>query len=115
MSKIQIVPAENIDVNEFIKSICFVSPDIQNVVITEDGIEIEISDAGKTMELRAMLIEMMKKYTIPNKIQETYYENYLNDKIFYDIGVQENEVIFFGNGQIGFGEKGKFLFTTFII
>ena len=42
MSKIQIVPAENIDVNEFIKSICFVSPDIQNVVITEDGIEIEI-------------------------------------------------------------------------
>lgn len=113
MSKIQIVPAENIDVNEFIKSICFVSPDIQNVVITEDGIEIEISDAGKTMELRAMLIEMMKKYTIPNKIQETYYENYLNDKIFYDIGVQENEVIFFGNGQIGFGEKGKFLFDFF--
>lgn len=113
MSKIQIVPAENIDVNEFIKSICFVSPDIQNVVITEDGIEIEISDAGKTMELRAMLIEMMKKYTIPNKIQETYYENYLNDKIFYDIGVQENEVIFFGNGQIGFGEKGNFLFDFF--
>ena len=113
MSKIQIVPAENIDVNEFIKSICFVSPDIQNVVITEDGIEIEISDAGKTMELRAMLIEMMKKYTIPNKIQETYYENYLNDKIFYDIGVQENEVIFFGNGQIGFGEKGIFLFDFF--
>ena len=104
MSKIQIVPAENIDVNEFIKSICFVSPDIQNVVITEDGIEIEISDAGKTMELRAMLIEMMKKYTIPNKIQETYYENYLNDKIFYDIGVQENEVIFFAY-ELGAIEK----------
>lgn len=113
MYKIKIIPEMDTDVNEFIKSICFVSPDVQNVVRTEDGIEIEISDAGETMEIRAMLVEMMKKYTIPNKIQEIYYENYVDDKKFCDLSTLENEVISFGNGQIGFGEKGKFLFDFF--
>ena len=110
MYRVKIIPEMDTDVDEFIKSICFVSPDIQNVVRTEEGIEIEISDAGKAMEIRAMLVGIMKKYTIPNKNRETYYENYLNDRRFYDISTLENDVIFFDNGQIGFGEKGKFLF-----
>lgn len=110
MSKIQIVPSDNIDIEEFIKSICFVSPDIQNVAIKEDGIEIEISDNSRIVEIRKILVEMMKRYTIPNKIRETYYEKCLYDKRYYDISTLENEVISFGNGQIGFGEKGKFLF-----
>ena len=71
MYRVKIIPEMDTDVDEFIKSICFVSPDIQNVVRTEEGIEIEISDAGKAMEIRAMLVGIMKKYTIPNKNRET--------------------------------------------
>ena len=61
MYRVKIIPEMDTDVDEFIKSICFVSPDIQNVVRTEEGIEIEISDAGKAMEIRAMLVGIMKK------------------------------------------------------
>lgn len=110
MSKIKIIPKEDTDVNEFIKSICFVSPDIQNIAIVKECIEIDISDESKTMEIREMLIDMMSKYTISSKTIETYYKNYLINRKFYDISTLENEVFFFGNGQIGFGEKGKFLF-----
>ena len=110
MNKIKIVPPDDIDIEEFIKSIGFVSSDIQSVEMKEDGIEIEISDNSCAVEMRKRLVEIMKKYTIPNKIRETYYEKYFNDKKFYDINSLENEVLFFDNGQIGFGEKGKFLF-----
>lgn len=113
MYRVKIIPEMDTDVDEFIKSICFTSPDIRNITRTEDGIEIEISDAGKAIEIRDMLVGIMKKYTIPNKIRKIYYENNLDNRKFYDIYTLENEVFFFGNGQIGFGEKGKFLFDFF--
>lgn len=40
MNKIKIVPPDDIDIEEFIKSIGFVSSDIQSVEMKEDGIEI---------------------------------------------------------------------------
>ena len=76
MNKIKIVPPDDIDIEEFIKSIGFVSSDIQSVEMKEDGIEIEISDNSCAVEMRKRLVEIMKKYTIPNKIRETYYEKY---------------------------------------
>ena len=80
---------------------------------TEEEIEIEISDASEIIEIRTVITEMMKKYTIPNKTIEIYYKNKPNDKEFCDINTLKNEVIFFNNGQIGFDEKGKFLFDLF--
>lgn len=113
MHKIKITPEVDTDVNEFVKNICFVSPHIKNIVRTEEEIEIEISDASEIIEIRTVITEMMKKYTIPNKTIEIYYKNKPNDKEFCDINTLKNEVIFFNNGQIGFDEKGKFLFDLF--
>ena len=63
MSKIQIVPSDNIDIEEFIKSICFVSPDIQNVAINDDGVEVMGYTSWGCIDLiSASTAEMKKRY-----------------------------------------------------
>ena len=113
MYKFVIIPDIDTDIDEFIKSICFVSPDIQNIISTEKGIEIEVSDSSSAIGIKALLIELEKKYKVPNKNIEKYYENKIENNKFYDVKVFKSEIISFNDGQIGFGEKGKFLFEYF--
>ena len=109
MALITIFPNKNTDVDEFIKSICFVSSQIIGVTKEEQKILVETTDGCDSEELRSNLLKMMQKYTLISVEQEIFFKNETGLKEYFDLESIESDVIFFGNGQIGFGEKGIFL------
>lgn len=114
MEKISIELNENIDIDEFTKSISFVSSSIVNVNNIDNKLEVEVKDnVGNCKKIEKELLQMMKKYKVVDKEKELYFSNYIDNRKYYTINRNPNEIIIFGEGQIGFGEKGKFLFEYF--
>lgn len=110
MKKINITLNENIDIDEFKKSICFVSSSIISVkIINGTLIVVEVDDTGDCDKIKKELLQMMKKYKLLNNEYELYFSNYIDNRKYYIIDRNPKEIIIFGEGQLGFGEKGKFL------
>lgn len=109
---IKILVDNNIDIDEFIKSICFVSSSIIAVEREDNQIKIVLNDDGDCEKIKKDLIQAMKKYKIINSEQDSYFKNDILRSEYYKLE-QSNQVFFFGMGQIGFGEKGKFLLEYF--
>lgn len=112
MQNIEIYVDDTIDKDELKKSICFVSPDIQNVQIDGDKIKVGISNQGDAKKILENLEEIKGKYKLNKQEDELYFRSEVHRSKYYDI-TQECGVISFGNGQIGFDEKGKFLLEWF--
>lgn len=112
MQSIYIKLGEKIDIDEFVKSICFVSSSILAVERRDNQIKIEIDDECDRESVEKELLQMMKKFKIINSEQEIYFNNDIPKREYYKLE-QSNQVFFFGMGQIGFGEKGKFLLEYF--
>lgn len=55
----------------------------------------------------------MKKYKKINSYHEVYFNNHIENRKYYDLVCDHKEILFWGEGQVGFGEKGKFLFEYF--
>ena len=109
MVTLRIIPNDNTDVDEFVKSICFVSSDIIGITKKDSEIQVETTENCNLEELKEQLQKMMQKYKLVNKEQEIFFENTIDGRTFFDLEGCNSDVIDFGNGQIGFGEKGKFL------
>lgn len=109
MATLSIIPNDNTDVDEFVKSICFVSSDIIGITRNGTEIKVETTENCNHEELQEQLQKMMQKYKLVNKDQEVFFENVVEGRTFYDLNGSDSDVIDFGNGQVGFGEKGKFL------
>ena len=109
MVTLSIIPNDNTDVDEFVKSICFVSSDIIGITKKDSEIQVETTENCNLEELKEQLQKMMQKYKLVNKEQEIFFENTIDGRTFFDLEGCNSDVIDFGNGQIGFGEKGKFL------
>lgn len=109
---IKILVDNNIDIDEYIKSICFVSSSIIDVEREDNQIKIVLNDAGDCEKIEKDLIQAMKKYKKINSEQDSYFKNDILRSEYYKLE-QSTQVFFFGMGQIGFGEKGKFLLEYF--
>ncbi|MCI9541775.1 MAG: hypothetical protein HFG39_12115 [Lachnospiraceae bacterium] len=112
MQTIEIPLDDTIDKEEFKKSICFISPDIQSIQIKDEKIIVGISKQGDVNTIFENLQKMKEKYKINKQDVEVYYNFELQQKEFYDIS-RGCGIIFFGNGQVGFDQKGKFLLEWF--
>lgn len=110
MGKFKICLPEKTDVEEFVKSLSFVSENIEGFELNGSELTITVSDDSDVDGLKSSLEKAMLKYK-KNTVAEVYYENSV-DMEFNDFWV-DDEVINFGNGQIGFNEKGKFLLEYF--
>ena len=61
MKSIYITPTDEIDIDEFVKSICFVSSAITSVQKTENQIKVEIDKNGDSNIIHKELLQIMKK------------------------------------------------------
>lgn len=113
MKSIYITPTDEIDIDEFVKSICFVSSAITSVQKTENQIKVEIDKNGDSNIIHKELLQIMKKYKKINSYHEVYFNNHIENRKYYDLVCDHKEILFWGEGQVGFGEKGKFLFEYF--
>ena len=100
---------DDIDVDEYIKSICFVSDKIQSVTRNSDSINVEITSDIETSNIENELNLMMKKYKKTNINSQFYFKNDIEVENYYQLENNKSDVINFGLGQIGFSNKGKFL------
>ncbi|MBO4864003.1 MAG: hypothetical protein J5517_06540 [Eubacterium sp.] len=112
MKMIEIIPAENIDIDEYRRSICFVSEDILSINEKDGKIVIGIADEGDELQIRQELLAIMKKYRQDTSINEYFFKSKNESTFYYDI-FKDCGLIDFGNGQIGFDEKGKFIMEYF--
>lgn len=100
---------EQTDAEEFRKSIGFVSCQIQGVMPRENGLDIFIEDTADEEELREALFRMMRKFKKSEDACEVYFSNPVKRESYFSLQSPESEIIYFGDGQIGFNEKGNFL------
>lgn len=112
MNTVEITPNENTDLEEYRKSICFVSPHILSVKIEDGKIEAEISEQGDAEQIKNDLLGMLKKFRLDRRSEECYHEFHRQREGYYDVS-RDCGILFFGDGQIGFDEKGKFLLDYF--
>lgn len=101
-----------VDQEEFYKSISFVSPEIQSAVRKPDAIEFVVSEDVDASKLLAQLEEISKKFT-KGKEEEVYFKNEREIETYTDLKEENENLLDFGNGQIGFLDKGKFLMEYF--
>ena len=101
MVTLSIIPNDNTDVDEFVKSICFVSSDIIGITKKDSEIQVETTENCNLEELKEQLQKMMQKYKLVNKEQEIFFENTIDGRTFFDLEGCNSDVIDFGNGQIG--------------
>lgn len=113
METIEIFLDGSIDVGEFKKSICFVSPAIVDFSIDKDILRVVISENDKVEDIRNKLKKMMKKYTSVSEGVDVYYTNGCKKKKFYSLDNNNQDIFFWGNGQVSFSSKGKFILDYF--
>ena len=113
MKKLIVELNSNLDVEEFYKSVSFISPEINDVVLKNELLELSLSDQADLDSIQKQLYEMEKKYVINNSNNDIYYKNKNKKQQFFDLKMSDENIIFFEDGQIGFGKKGKFLLEFF--
>lgn len=109
MKSISINIEEKIDQEDFFKTISFISPDILEASINSGVLEMQVSDKVDELFLVDKLKKLQKKYTYGNQKEEIYYKNEKKCEEYFEIKRDNKNVVFFENGQIGFGDKGNFL------
>ena len=109
---IKLTPNSNTDIDEFRKSISFVSSDICSVDFDNGNFFIGISSQGNEEKIKDDLVHMMAKYRTNSDDKECFFELDIQRDKYYDC-YKDCGIYSFGNGQVGFDEKGKFLLDYF--
>ena len=112
MKMIKLTPNSNTDIDEFRKSISFVSSDICSVDFDNGNFFIGISSQGNEEKIKDDLVHMMAKYRTNSDDKECFFELDIQRDKYYDC-YKDCGIYSFGNGQVGFDEKGKFLLDYF--
>lgn len=113
MNKIQIEDLNDVDVDEFIKSISYISSLIVSVEKKGMGIEVEISDEGELEKIKEQLLNHMKKYKKDDDNQIIIFSSNVKKTVYFNIETNDSELKFWGNGQVSFSQKGKILMDIF--
>ncbi|MBS5620723.1 hypothetical protein [Eubacterium sp.] len=113
MEKIEIRIERNVDISEFKKCISFVSQAIIKYSIKKNVLVVYISKKEEKENITKKLVVLMKKYKKIEDISECYFQNSIEKEKYYDLKNSTQDVMFWGNGQISFSGKGKFILEYF--
>lgn len=112
MKKIVLELNDTIDVDEFRKTVSFVSNHIVDTEVINNQLVIQIDDDSVEEVIKSDLQKIMSKYKKNDSISEVYFQQKKQNRSFYEL-YENNNLIYFSNCQIGFGEKGMFLYDYF--
>lgn len=113
MQKIEILISDKLNVEEFVKCISFISPEITDYKLMEDKIEIICNDEAKKEDLKAEIERTYAKYEKSNSETRKIWES-TGQREYYE-KVTENESFFskLQDGMIGFNNDAIFLYEFF--
>lgn len=99
---------------EFQKIISFVSEDIISYEWNGDSLVLNISDDADGSVIINDIKRIGDKFINSDANSEVYFENNIKRDTYFDVyNAADSAIVEFGNGQVGFSEKGVFLFDYF--
>ncbi|MBP3450160.1 MAG: hypothetical protein J6K22_06855 [Spirochaetaceae bacterium] len=114
---IKIKLSKNIDVDELVKAINFVSPFIKNIkILSSKAILINIKKEASADDIKKIdedVTYLSQKFVKIGDCDEILYKNDVIIPKYFDVYKKNDNLIFFTNYQIGFTNKGLFLFEYF--
>lgn len=105
---------KNICKKEFQKIISFVSENIISYKWEADSIILNVLDEADIDGIISKINRISNKFINTHTDCEVYFENDIKRDTYFDVyNAADGTITEFGNGQIGFSEKGVFLFEYF--
>ena len=113
MKNIKVELKSNVNDEELLKNIGFISEDILGYTLLDNTVSINISDKANALDIEEKLISYISKFISFDNDEVLYYSDD-SSRSYYD-GIYESteDIHYFGHGNVAFEGTAKFLFDFF--
>ena len=113
LKNIKVELKSNVNDEELLKNIGFISEDILGYTLLDNTVSINISDKANALDIEEKLISYISKFISFDNDEVLYYSDD-SSRSYYD-GIYESteDIHYFGHGNVAFEGTAKFLFDFF--
>lgn len=113
MKNIKVELKSNINAEELLKNIGFISEDILGYTLLDNTLSVNISDEANELDIEDKLRSYISKFISFGNDEMLYYYDDSSRSYYDDIYESTEDIHYFGHGNVAFEGAAKFLFDFF--